>query len=450
MKTTRSALVALLFIAALPLFAATHTSNNPTTTNNDDSCDIALLPAATLLLPYFEVDVDSAAGLGETTIFTITNTTDQPQAARVALWTDRGYPVINFNVYLTGYDVQSINLFDIIRRGQIAPDAGTGSDVSHVGRLSGTPPDTDNDNPRLNEASCRDLPVQLPQVYITRMREALTNGTVPAIGSTPACQNAGGDHENAVGYVTIDVVNKCSALMPNEASYWTSDLGYDNVLIGDYIQINGANDYAQINPLVHIRAVPEGGTYTTTTPTNLRRTFYSSFQAAGATTADRRQPLPSTFAARWIDGGATGFETFLKVWREGKTGTGSTCEAYGANALLTSTEIVRFDEEENPETFSPAQHPIIPTAALLDISDDDVFPPATGGDVAGWVYVNLDEFENDTIARQGWAVVSMRAEGRFSGDMDAQALGNGCTPPTAQTRAVGGLNPIAPAPNTTP
>jgi hypothetical protein len=28
----------------------------PTSRNNDDTCDIALLPAATLLLPYFEVD----------------------------------------------------------------------------------------------------------------------------------------------------------------------------------------------------------------------------------------------------------------------------------------------------------------------------------------------------------------------------------------------------------
>lgn len=29
------------------------------TVDNDDSCDIALLPAATLLLPYFEADLQS-------------------------------------------------------------------------------------------------------------------------------------------------------------------------------------------------------------------------------------------------------------------------------------------------------------------------------------------------------------------------------------------------------
>src|SRR5439155_26326967 len=44
----------------------------PTTTNNDDSCDLTNSPAATLLLPYFEVDMGTA-GTGRTTIFSITN-----------------------------------------------------------------------------------------------------------------------------------------------------------------------------------------------------------------------------------------------------------------------------------------------------------------------------------------------------------------------------------------
>ena len=450
MKLVRSAVVALLFIAVLPLSAATFTSNSPTTTNNDDSCDISLLPAATLLMPYFEVDINAAAGNGETAIFTITNTTDQPQAARVTLWTDYGYPVINFNIYLTGYDVQSINLFDIIRRGQIAPESGTGSDVSPVGRLSGTPPGQDRDNPRLNEGSCNDLPVVLPSVYITRMQQAFTQGVVPAFASFPECRNAGGVHTNAVGYATIDLVNKCDVTLPTEQNYWTDDISYDNVLIGDYLQINGAQDFAQVNPLVHIRAVPEGGNYDATAPTNLRRTFYSVFNPTGAAGSDRRQPLPSTFAARWIGGGPAFFQTDLKMWREGRTGVGAACTDYGSNALLTATEVVRFDEQENPEIFAPVFHPVIPLSARVSVGDDDVFPPATGGDIAGWMYVNLDDFDSNSISRQAWVVVSMRAEGRFSGDMDAQALGNGCSAPTATTNANGGLSPIGPAPNTTP
>ena len=37
------------------------------TVGNDDSCDVTVLPAATLLLPSFEVDLDHV--LGETTLF---------------------------------------------------------------------------------------------------------------------------------------------------------------------------------------------------------------------------------------------------------------------------------------------------------------------------------------------------------------------------------------------
>src|SRR5437773_4778944 len=49
-------------------------SGQPATTNNADSCDVAVMPAATLLLPYFDVDTAAAQGAGTTTLFTITNT----------------------------------------------------------------------------------------------------------------------------------------------------------------------------------------------------------------------------------------------------------------------------------------------------------------------------------------------------------------------------------------
>src|SRR5215213_4992621 len=105
----RSILFTLFLIGAVHVHAATYQVSNPRTTDNDDSCDISLLPAATLLLPYFEVDVTSRQG--ETTLITVTNTSNVEQVAHVVLWTDWGFPVIDFNVYLTGYDVQSLNLY---------------------------------------------------------------------------------------------------------------------------------------------------------------------------------------------------------------------------------------------------------------------------------------------------------------------------------------------------
>jgi hypothetical protein len=47
--------------------------------------------------------------------------TDADRVARVTLWTDYSYPVITFNIYLTGYDVQPINLFDVIEQDELPP-----------------------------------------------------------------------------------------------------------------------------------------------------------------------------------------------------------------------------------------------------------------------------------------------------------------------------------------
>src|SRR5712691_5664143 len=66
-------------------------ASGPTTTNNDDSCDIGTAPAATLLLPYFEVDFRSTQTTARTTLFTITNVSRFSQIAHVVVWTDWSY-----------------------------------------------------------------------------------------------------------------------------------------------------------------------------------------------------------------------------------------------------------------------------------------------------------------------------------------------------------------------
>src|SRR5256885_10445896 len=123
----RCAAVVLASLLAVSAAAGTSTRLKPTTTDNDDSCDISLLPAATLLLPYFEVNFSSPQATARTTLFTIQNTTALPQIARVTLWTDWSYPMLTFNLFLTGYDVQGINLYDLFARGFIAPGPGLGA-----------------------------------------------------------------------------------------------------------------------------------------------------------------------------------------------------------------------------------------------------------------------------------------------------------------------------------
>jgi hypothetical protein len=442
MKEHSTKRCALVLLAFLGLTAHAATSGLPHSTNNDDTCDIALLPAATLLLPYFEVDL-AAPGRGETTLFTVTNVSNEEQIAHVTLWTDYAYPVIDFNLYLTGYDTQSINLYDVIALGRLAPSNGTGTAVSPRGEWS-------HENRDLDLADCANLPSSIPAPYVTRMREAFTQGRVQALGINAACSNIGSVHANAIGYATIDLVGSCGAATPQDPAYAAAFLRHDNVLVGDVIQVNGNQNFAQGSPLVHIRAMPDDGR-----PVNFERTFYGHYQNAATPKADRRQPLPAVFAARWIDGSGGAFETSLKIWRESSTGATAACRDYGTK-LQSVRELQKFDDEENgvgmyrggclmlcielPDSLiSSGRHAI----------DGFSFPQLTNGAVAGWIYLNLAH-ENDDEIRQAWVVTSMRAEGRYSVDSDATSLGNGCTPAFPLSELDNGVEIIGPAENVNP
>ena len=455
-KLTVWALLAMLVVAGSAFAAtgkvaanATFTTGGPATTNNDDSCDISVAPAATLLLPYFEVDLANAAG--ETTLFTIVNTSNLDQIAHVTLWTDLSFPVIDFNIYLTGYDVQAINLFDVISRGVIAPDAGTGTAIATSKRRA----PTSDVNATLNLGACDRLPGTLDPQYVTRMQQAFTQGRVPDLGVLEGCNEVGLVHTNAIGYATIDTADLCSTSLPTDPGYFTSEIRFDNVLIGDYQQVNSSQNFAQGNPMVHIRAIPEGGDVGTVATINFDRTFYSRYQAGGV--LDRRQPLPSVFDARWIQGGANQMATSYKIWREGATGVGAPlpdeCGEYDQNNTNVA-EIVRFDEQENPVGDVPVSRvspPItteftLPETSRTSVADASIYPQLTNGATAGWMYLNLDNSTTDTpLASQNWVVVSMRAEGRYSVDFDAAWLANGCTIQEPISEVTTGTEIIGPA-----
>ncbi len=485
-----------LFTQANATFAPAATGafggpGGPSTTNNDDSCDISTAPAATLLLPYFEVDFNSAQATAQTTLFTITNVSNLPQIAHLTIWTDWSFPVLDFNIFLTGYDVQSINLYDILARGIIAPQTGTSNTT-----IRGTGPNgilalnNTTGNPNINNAAatadCAGLVGDISHLPILQdVKTALTTGVYAAFcGSS----RVGGIHANAVGYVTIDVDSDCTTTLPNTRDYFATEILYDNVLIGDYQQINPnptTGNYAGGNPLVHIRAIPEGGprgSFATVT-SNLPFTFYDRYTLTGTAVSagaprnvDRRQPLPSTFAARYLQGGTGAFNTNFKIWREGINV--ATCTNATANSALAVAEIVRFDEHENYTSNTPTGSPVspvtvpggisLPETSAQPTSNSAVFPAMNfaSGDVSGWMYLNLNNggslnysaarggaaniagfAVNGTIVRpsQNWVIVSMFAEGRYSVDFDAAWLGNGCSAPAAISAATSGLGTIGPA-----
>lgn len=97
---------------------------------------IAPEPAATLLLPYFEVDL--ADPQGRTTLFSVNNATPAAALTEVVLWSDLGVPTLSFQIYLTGYDVQTVNLRDIFATGTLPRTADRAQDpqddISQIGR----------------------------------------------------------------------------------------------------------------------------------------------------------------------------------------------------------------------------------------------------------------------------------------------------------------------------
>jgi len=439
--------------------AAFFTGTGPTTTNNDDSCDISTAPAATLLLPYFEVDINAPQTTAQTTLFTITNVTQIPQIAHVTVWTDLSFPVLDFNIFLTGYDVQGINLYDVIARGFVASTAGTSIDdsISPTGQRS-----LDNDqNPNFGpnvESDCSILPGPIPPNILADVRTALTTGRVTGCGSAAV----GLVHTNAIGYVTIDVAATCSVALPIESTYYSSELLFDNTLIGDYQQINPnptTGNYAGGNPLVHIRAVPEGGGAGSRVSTALPYTFYDRYTPAADRAIDRRQPLPSAFAARFIQGGRDAFATNFVIWREGLTGTNASCASNIINSAIPIVEIIRFDEHENPFViqYCPFEGcynpPTLPATSSTGTDNRSSTYPSMGTpDIGGWMYLNLNDggsprysvtsHAGGTIttgpavtpfgsprASQNWVDVTMFTNaGVITWELDAAPLGNGCSP----------------------
>lgn len=490
--------------------------SGPYTTNNDDSCDITVQPAATLLLPYFEADIqrtDLPFDQRADTTFTITNTSELPQILKVQTWTDRGWPLFSYNLYLTGYDVQRVSMREILTQGQL-PDALSGAatgersqslNPEHLGGaiLNCSSPTLVFDEERLREtrraltegvyytssgvASDRapsvagdangDASLNVSDLFYTinhvygggpsglridsnddgrdSIADALALASHLFAGGPPPF----GVAAPAIGYVTVDVVADCGGATPLDATYFTTVLLYDNVLMGDYQMTNPnvvVGNWANSYDMVHIRAIPEGGPAGVVEPTNLPYTFYDMYVPLPG--IDRRQPLPNTFATHYLELG----NMELMMWREGLRIGDSPSDA-SANAIIPAVEVVRFDESTSPTQLNtdcqiaPCPPALVPTSAVSSkISLDDagfVPPDSFSGDLGGWLYLNLNnggpqESATFRTTSQNWVVARFTSEGRYASDLFSVPLGNGCSPDPGLVDP--GSNPIAPAPNSNP
>ncbi len=386
------------------------------------------VPAATLLLPYFEVDLETAGGL--TTLVSVTNAREDATVALVTLWTDLGIPTFSFNVYLTGYDIQTLNLRDVFA-GTLPRTASAGQDpgdtVSPGGSFSLDP----------NLSTCLGVlpPAPLPATLVAHLRAAHAGQPSPILEGL--C--AGFDHGDSIarGYVTIDQMPDCTLVTPEDESYYGPGiLGYENTLVGDYIYVDANQNFAQAETLVHIESDPTLGAS--------HYTFYRGFSGG----ADRREGLGNAFLARFIIGGAFDGGTDFLVWRDTRT----PIEPFDCDGPLPepfplhADQLAVFDEEENVEVpgdiiLDPPQPPI----AAFPLRTNRVAPDAPGLFAPfpfGWLYVNLNTELPDspvTLGRiaQGFVSVLMKAEGRFSVGFDAYQLSNVTVPAEAVVEPIG-------------
>jgi len=404
-----------------------------------DICAVDDVPAATLLLPYFEVDLSSTGGI--TTLFEINNATAVPVVAHVVVWSDLSVPVLDFNVYLTGYDIQPINMRDILdldlpdTAGPLTdpdgPEPSLTDQISNNGEFSA---------PEVVFPQCAEqLPPPDPAAltaFAQDVKDALTGQPVAGRGGLCFGVNFGDDI--ARGYVTVDVVDRCSLQFPGDPGYFVAGgqgvAQNDNVLWGNYIYVDPANNFAQGETLVHVEADalnPE-----TSVPGEY--TFYGRYVAW--TAADNREPLTSSFAARYVQNAAFTGGTQMIVWRDSKRVIAPFSCAAGPPSppyRLGQEAIIIFDEKENPDI--PRQVPISPQP------EQDVLNPfpweaqrvTVGGPAlpspfsSGWMYFNLNNLltpdpPEDPWASQNWVTVIESAEGRFSVGFDAIQLDSTC------------------------
>ena len=410
-------------------------------------CTIDAVPAATLLLPYFEVDIDDPSGID--TFFSVNNAMYYSVLTHVIVWTDMSVEALDFNIYLTGYDVQTIGMGLIIRDG-VLPRTNRTDSVSPRGPYSAPHPSA------ATYPGCAGiLPYTNPALdaeFLAHLQSILTGGPSSIYGG----RCGGYDHGDNIarGYVTVDVMQDCTLLTPCDPGYFviTPTVGpddlvgdWDNAIWGDWYMIDYANNFAQGDTLVHVEAAPfldgqgapEGAG--PVPPGFGDWTFWgrcSTLFHSDRVTLDFREPLATTFATRFYQNAAfTGGTDFL-VWRDSIFNhlfgdeDGFSCSS-GPNWFpLNERQVVFFDEEENPEeicTISPCpeQDILFPIEAQrVSVGDLDVTPES------GWTYMNLNQLwivkGPVVFAGQAWVTAVHSADGRFSAGLPAIQLDSVC------------------------
>lgn len=298
-------------------------------------CDMGNNPAATLLVPYFEVD--SANNLGLDTLCGIVNVAGHYVVAHVVVWNVDSWAVFDFNIVLTPYDLVTFSMRDILVNGNLPNNCC----VSSSSRFRTVYVDCNGDGQYFGQAWTLNDGLFSAGGY---NMDIACYGPLSGLSNIQCKLSVGsydGWNANYVGYLTIDNTLTCNGGMPdynplryfsinyidtnNDAAADHGVLENSNDLIGDIIFYDYANSQSDGMPMVHIEAFGEN---------NLLaghawgmdafdfqglgiNTFWNKYEMfwAGIPPYDCRENLPLRWAFRYIGNEAFDGGTWVDVWR---------------------------------------------------------------------------------------------------------------------------------------
>lgn len=399
-------------------------------------CAFDPVPAATLLFPYVTYNYAQGAA-GYNTLFAITNVSNEAAIAHVTLWTDYSRAILDFNVLLTGYDVQTISIRDILAQGLLpvttwGPHSGN-EGAYEDGPVSGANDIAAFDPPNLPDPQptnalgtrCNTGDPNYPGRYVTPISGNIlglfegwlkTSQTVPRYFEncdgnpyvppvSPWWLSRGTDGDTFM-YITVDVVETCNTLFPDQDAFYDGEIRFENVLMGDVIFVNEEANFSEAFNAVHLEASASLPFIATTVPTAVSgqpASFYHRYNYPDFApfSGDFREPLPTAWAFRYIRNDTTGVTTNVRAWKGGILTnvvpdlTDDDLATPGLSpAGLVSRNCIPYtyyvwDEEENvtTSTTDPFSYPSAPGVVL------NLLPLETQE-------VNVDQF--NTLGGSGW------------------------------------------------
>jgi hypothetical protein len=444
-------------------------------------CTIDQRPAATLLVPFFQAafnpdgSVTSGAAALDTLV-TIANASSAPMLAHVSVYNERSTLVLDFNVALTGFDVQSMSMAGVlsgnlpqtpVSKAHVKPDITVLANDVCLRNPAATPVAL------FGGSTASFMRIRPSLAAVTSTNTADTNDPILATVQygNPAWP-AGGTFAAQVlssldssvgslgcptaptfplsgpirGYIVIDHINYCTISDPSQLNYYNLDaIGMENNLIGEVIFVSGSGIPTFGVSTVNIESSKvfgaltpwvggQGGGFADQTNVSRERTFYArywspsgivrpnantaAFTAGGGTWnqgfGDEREPLGLKYATRYFVN--ANVSSFLRVYRSSAgVLTNLTGGVPGCTAIEPSVNLNFYDEDEN--TITPQGQPPCPSPCTVP-------PPSTFNFPLETQRVNTNTFTLPAAfagSQVGWlsaSFVNLGIAGNYGGLLD--------------------------------